>query len=250
MPDILSTGVSGLRAFQRALDVTSPTLPMRRAGVQRQRAELGTRVAEGYGNGFIGSGVNVNAITRSYDQLLTTQMRTASSSLSHLEAYASKAQKLNNLFADSGTGLSAAMQRFTNSVQGVSNDPTSTAARQVMLSEADGLKQRLQTYDRRLDEVETEINSQMASEVAEISNLAGRIAASTSRRGVEVLRPTQTICGLPRPLISDLSAPSLSPSCPRMMVTSTFLSATGNRWYWVRTPPDSSRNRISSIPPG
>ena len=35
-----------------------------------------------------------------------------------------------------------------------------------MLGEAEGLKQRLQTYDLRLDDVETEINAQMTSEAA------------------------------------------------------------------------------------
>jgi flagellar hook-associated protein 1 FlgK len=177
MPDILSTGVSGLRAFQRALDVTSHNIANATTpGYSRQSVQLGTRVAEGYGNSYIGSGVNINAVTRSYDQLLTTQMRTASSTFTHLAAYADKAQKLNNLFADSTTGLSASMQKFINSVQGVSNDPTSTAARQVMLGEAEGLKQRLQTYELRLDDVETEINAQMTSEAAAITSAATRIA--------------------------------------------------------------------------
>ena len=64
------------------------------------------------------------------------QMRGATSSFARLDTYASKARALNNLFSDSSTGMSASLQRFTNAVQGVSTEPTSTAARQVMLSEA------------------------------------------------------------------------------------------------------------------
>jgi flagellar hook-associated protein 1 FlgK len=178
MADMLSTGVSGLRAFQRALDTTSHNIANASTpGYSRQRVELATRVPETFGGGFLGSGVDVNSITRYYDQLLASQSRTASSSLSRLSAYADKAQSLSNLFADSSTGLNASLQKFLNSVQGVANSPTSTAARQVMLSEADGLKQRLQTYNSRLNELDTEINARLSGETAAISSAAQAIAS-------------------------------------------------------------------------
>ncbi|HXC59051.1 MAG TPA: flagellar hook-associated protein FlgK [Steroidobacteraceae bacterium] len=177
MANILSTGVSGLLAFQRALDVTSHNIANSSTpGFSRQGVQLGTRDAERLGSGYVGTGVNVQTISRSYDDLLATQMRSATSSSSRLDAYATKAQVLNNLFADSSTGLSASLQRFASAVQGVSNEPTSTAARQVMLSEAQGLTQRLQTYNSRLDEINTEINSRLTSETATISSIADSIA--------------------------------------------------------------------------
>jgi flagellar hook-associated protein 1 len=175
--DILSTGISGLRAFQRALDVTSHNIAnVSTPGYSRQRVELQTREPERYGSGFLGTGVDVSTITRSYDELLSTQMRGATSSSSRLDVYASKAQVLNDLFSDSSTGISASLQRFTNAVQGVSNEPTSTAARQVMLSEAQGLTQRLKTYDSRLNDMSAEINSRLRTEAATISTIADSIA--------------------------------------------------------------------------
>jgi flagellar hook-associated protein 1 FlgK len=175
--DILSTGISGLRAFQRALDVTSHNIAnVSTPGYSRQRVELQTREPERYGSGFLGTGVDVSTITRSYDELLSTQMRGATSSSSRLDVYASKAQVLNDLFSDSSTGISVSLQRFTNAVQGVSNEPTSTAARQVMLSEAQGLTQRLKTYDSRLNDMGAEINSRLRTEAATISSIADSIA--------------------------------------------------------------------------
>jgi len=175
--DILSTGISGLRAFQRALDVTSHNIAnVSTPGYSRQRVELQTREAERYGSGFLGTGVQVSTVARSYDDLLATQMRGATSSSSRLDVYASKAQVLNNLFADSSTGLSASLQRFTNAVQGVSNDPTSTAARQVLISEAQGLTQRLNTYDSRLQDVNAEINARLGGEASTVTSIASSIA--------------------------------------------------------------------------
>jgi flagellar hook-associated protein 1 FlgK len=177
MADLLSTGVSGLRAFQRALDTTSHNIANAATpGYSRQRVELATRPPETFGSGFIGNGVDVSGVTRYYDQLLATQTRTAASSLSRLDVYASKSQALSDLFGDSATGLSASLQKFVNSIQGVANSPTSTAARQVMLSEAEGLKQRLQTYDTRLGELDSEINSRLTAEAATITSDAQSIA--------------------------------------------------------------------------
>jgi flagellar hook-associated protein 1 FlgK len=175
--DILSTGISGLRAFQRALDVTSHNIAnVSTPGYSRQRVELQTREPERYGSGFVGTGVDVSTITRSYDELLSTQMRSATSSSSRLDVYASKAQVLNDLFSDSSTGLSVSLQRFTDAVQGVSNEPTSTSARQVLLSEAQGLTQRLKTYDTRLNDMSAEISSRLRTEAATISTIADSIA--------------------------------------------------------------------------
>ena len=177
MADLLSTGVSGLRAFQRALDTTSHNIANAATpGYSRQRVELATRPPETFGSGFIGNGVDVSGVTRYYDQLLATQTRTAASSLSRLDVYASKSQALSDLFGDSATGLSASLQKFVNSIQGVANSPTSTAARQVMLSEAEGLKQRLQTYDARLGDLDSEINARLTAEAATITSDAQSIA--------------------------------------------------------------------------
>lgn len=177
MADLLSIGVSGLRAFQRALDVTSHNIANATTpGYSRQSVQMGTRDPERYGSSWLGTGANVVTIARSYDELLGTQMRDALSTSSRLDIYASKAQSLNNLFADSSTGLSASIQRYMNAVQGVANEPTSTAARQVMLSEAEGLRQRLQTYDRRLGELNTEVNARLTSEVSVINSAAESIA--------------------------------------------------------------------------
>jgi flagellar hook-associated protein 1 len=177
MADMLNVAVSGLRAFQRALQTTSHNIANASTpGYSRQRVDLVTQQPQPYGGYSIGNGVLVDTISRYSSDILTSQMQRASSTLSRLDAYADKTGALNSLFADSSTGLSASLQRFVNALQGVANTPSSTAARQVLLSEAEGFVQRLQTYDRRLDDIETEISQQLAGEAAAINSIAGNIA--------------------------------------------------------------------------
>src|SRR5690606_31336535 len=98
MADLLSTGLSGLLAFQRALDTTSHNIAnVNTPGYSRQRVELGTRQAHPYGNGWIGTGVDAQTTRRLYDELLATQTRTTSSSLEHLNVFAASAERLNNM---------------------------------------------------------------------------------------------------------------------------------------------------------
>ena len=65
MADMLSTGVSGLLAFQRSLDTTSHNIAnASTAGYSRQNAELIARPADAFGNGWIGNGVDVSTVRR------------------------------------------------------------------------------------------------------------------------------------------------------------------------------------------
>jgi flagellar hook-associated protein 1 FlgK len=181
MADLLSTGLSGLLAFQRALDTTSHNIAnVNTPGYSRQRVELGTREAHPYGNGWIGTGVDAQTTRRLYDELLAMQTRTTSSSLEHLDIFAASAERLNNMFGHSTTGLTATLQNFANAFQGLADAPTSTAARQVLLSEASTLQQRLQYFDERLSDLDAEVNSRLQGEVAEINTLTEAIARLNS----------------------------------------------------------------------
>jgi flagellar hook-associated protein 1 FlgK len=177
MADLFSSGLSGLRAFQRALDTTSHNISnVSTPGYSRQRVDIGTRPAQAYGNGWVGQGANVQTIQRLYDDFLGAQARTSSSSLEQLDLYASNAERLNNMLGDSANGLTATLQNFTNALQGVANAPTSIPARQVLLSEANTLRSRLQFFDTRLNDIGNELNSRLQGEVAEINSLAQGIA--------------------------------------------------------------------------
>lgn len=177
MPDMLNVAVSGLRAFQRALETTSHNIAnVSTPGYSRQRVDLVTQQPQNFGGMSLGSGVLVDNVSRFSNDLLVSQMQRAASSFSRLDAYAQKAGAINNLFADSSTGISASLQRFTNALQGVANTPSSTAARQVLLSEAEGLVQRLKTYEQRLGDLETEVSEQLRGEASAINSIAGNIA--------------------------------------------------------------------------
>jgi flagellar hook-associated protein 1 len=177
MADMLGTGLSSLRALQRALDTTAHNIAnVSTEGYTRQRVEFATRRPQAYGSNWIGSGVDAVAVRRVYDQFLSQQARTSSGTLARLDAFAAQAERLDNLLGDSSNGLNASLQSFTDAISEVSSTPSSISARQVLLAEGNALVERLKGYDTRLREMSADVDSRLVGEAGEINVLAQGIA--------------------------------------------------------------------------
>jgi len=177
MADLLGTGLSSLRAMQRALDTTAHNIAnVSTEGYTRQRVEFATRNPQAYGSNWIGSGVDAVQVRRVYDQFLSVQARTSSGNLARLETYAAQAGRLDSLLGDSSNGLSNSLQSFTDAINEVSSTPSSISARQVLLAEGNALAERLKGYDARLREMSADIDSQLVGEAGEINVLAKNLA--------------------------------------------------------------------------
>jgi flagellar hook-associated protein 1 FlgK len=128
------------------------------------------------GNGWVGTGVDVSTVRRQYDQFLVLQSRSAGSSASGFDTYASLATRVNNLFSDSNTGLGASLQRLNSALQGVATEPSSIAARQVLLGEARSTVDRLRYFDEQLRGLEAETNERIGIEIREVNSISASIA--------------------------------------------------------------------------
>jgi flagellar hook-associated protein 1 FlgK len=177
MADMLNTSISGLLAFQRALDTTSHNITnANTVGYSRQLPEFMTRQSQPSGAGWVGNGVDVSTVKRAYDDFLASQARSSSSAYQQASTYATQAERVSNLFGSSTTGLSSSLQSFVNALHSVADTPTSIPARQTLLSQAQTLVQRLQSYDNSLRNFDQQVNATLETEATAISTLAQGIA--------------------------------------------------------------------------
>lgn len=175
--DLLLTGLSGLTAFRNVLNTTSQNIAnVATEGYSRQRVDLEARNPQLTGAGFVGSGVTTTTITRSYDTFLSSQFRTSSSAASELDAYFNFATQVDGALANQNVGLSTALQDFFNAVQAVADDPTSIPARQVLLTEGEVLENRFSTLDNLFNDLTTQLNGSLQTNVSTINNLSKSIA--------------------------------------------------------------------------
>ena len=175
--DPLQVGVSGLKVFQRTLNTIGHNISNSQTdGYSRQIVDLATNPATPTGNGFIGTGVRATNIARMFDQNATDQVRARTSTNQYFSTYYGLATQVDNLIADNSAGLSPSLQSFFDSVQKVADDPTSTPAREVMLTQANALTDRFKTMQTWFSDLQKTVNSQVQSKVSTVNQTVDSIA--------------------------------------------------------------------------
>ncbi len=178
MPDILNTSLTGMLAFQRALDVTGHNIANANTpGYSRQVVNLTARVGGGSGAGYVGGGVQVASIKRMYDAMQVEQLRGSTTGFARFETLNSLVSRMDILLADPDTGLNSGLQSYFNAVQDAANDPSSIPTRQALLGEAEGIAARFRSLDAQFDALGKEANGRIELAVDEINRLAASIAA-------------------------------------------------------------------------
>lgn len=175
--DNLGIGVSGLQAAQRALgtashNIANATTP----GYSRQRVEMQPRAPQIFGDGALGTGVVVDGINRIYDEFLTTEIQSTTSQSKFLDNAYHFTSQIDNMLADPDAGLAPALSDFFKAVNGLSNDPASTASRQVLLSASHNLSDRFGYLNNRLDSLRSAANKDMEASIRETNQIASAIA--------------------------------------------------------------------------
>lgn len=174
---ILGIATSGLMAFQRSLDTTSHNIVNANTeGYSRQSVDLATRPSQYSGAGFLGQGVDISNIKRSYNQFVSNQLRFSTSSFGDVDRYHRLASQVDAMMADSSTGMAPAIKHFFNAVNDVADDPSSIPARQVMLSEAENLTQRFTTLNEQFEQFRSQVNGDIGIMVDDINSYAASIA--------------------------------------------------------------------------
>jgi len=177
MSGLLSTSLSGLMAAQRSLETVQHNISnVNTEGYSRQRVQQSTMPALHAVYGYVGQGVQVTSITRSYDQFINKQLNSSLSAFGDADRYRQLSTRVDNIMADPSTGMVPPMNRFFNALNDVANDPTSIPSRQVLLSEAETLAQNFNALSSRFEEIRTQNNNDIGAMVNDINSLAKSIA--------------------------------------------------------------------------
>jgi flagellar hook-associated protein 1 FlgK len=167
---MFSVGLSGLNAAQNALNTTSNNISnVYTPGYNREITKLGESSAGT-------SGVQVNDIERQFNQYVAEQLNSAKTQSSALETYYNQVSQIDNLLADREAGLSPLMQNFFSSMEDLASAPSDPAARQGVLGNVETLSAQFRSFDSYLQDMQSNINSQLKDEVTQINNTTEQIA--------------------------------------------------------------------------
>lgn len=177
MADLLNIGLSGLSANKTSLAVTGHNITnVNTPGFSRQETIQATRIPQFSGAGYIGSGTTLVDVRRIYNEFLNTQVRSSTALNSDTQSYLGQINQLDSLLAGSTTGINPGLQKVFAALQTAAEDPANIPARQLALSEAEGLAKRFNTVYDRLYEQNSFINKQLSAVTDQVNQLAGSIA--------------------------------------------------------------------------
>jgi flagellar hook-associated protein 1 FlgK len=175
--DVFGISVSALQAFQNAINVTANNVANASTpGYDRETVNLNEAIPQSNGAATVGAGVVVNGISRAFSQAAANQLNTSQSSLGQLNALQSYSNQIDNLFGTTAGGLSTALQNFYSGFSNVANNPTSTASRQALIGQAQGVANSFQNASGELNALKTDVNSRISSDVTQINSIAKAIS--------------------------------------------------------------------------
>jgi len=167
-----------LQASTRNLDTISHNVAnVNTEGYSRQEVIQATRRPEYTPQGWYGSGVTTVNVIQHVDTLLLKRITDKNSDLTYHESRLSQLQRLESMANEAGdTGLGQQITAFFNAWQDVSNNPESSAVRQVLRETASNLVSRLQDLMNDLSLVKKDLSQYIADAVSEANSICRRIA--------------------------------------------------------------------------
>ncbi|WP_207266654.1 flagellar hook-associated protein FlgK [Pseudomonas sp. GW101-3H06] len=175
---LLNIGMSGLAASHASLVTTGNNISnVDTVGYSRQQTVQNSKSSIQYGNVFIGTGTTLADVRRVYNSYLDAQLQTTTSLNSDAQAYLGQATQVDKLLSDSGTGVTKSLQAFFTSLQTLAGNSNDNAARQALLTNAQGLSSRFNAISQQLTQQNTYINDQLGSMADQVNKLASTVAA-------------------------------------------------------------------------
>ncbi|HAS51111.1 MAG TPA: flagellar hook-associated protein FlgK, partial [Gammaproteobacteria bacterium] len=142
----------------------------------RQQVKQGTQIPEKYPYGYMGTGADIESITRSIDEFVMKQMRGHTSGVSQYEQLNDLTGQLSALLGDTEVGLTPDLEAFFGSMQDLADSPASIPARQVFLDQAQTLTSRTEDINRALTDLRNAVDTGITNAVTAINDLSAGIA--------------------------------------------------------------------------
>ncbi|MEZ5727628.1 MAG: flagellar hook-associated protein FlgK [Burkholderiaceae bacterium] len=190
MPGVFDIGKSALQAAYTQLQTASNNIANASTpGYSRREVVLSEAGSVYSGQGYIGMGVKVDTIRRSYDQYLAREVQSATAINAADGARQSVLEQLDRVFSDSQTSIGAAFDDLRVGLADLVNRPFDPSARAVATQRADVLAARVRdTYgqlqrlrgDTRsmLDQSAETLNSRLAA-LASVNDQIAALSASS-----------------------------------------------------------------------
>lgn len=176
---ILQIGVSGLRAHQTAISVTSHNIAnVNTEGYSRQRANLSTELPIPLKPGQIGLGVRVTQVTRLRESLLDKNLRLEIGQQSRYATASDTASALENVLGDPTVGnIGNGITEFFNAFHDLTTGPEDLSTRQVVIEKGVALSDFFRDAAGQIDRTQDSVSLDVTNSATNLNTILEQIAA-------------------------------------------------------------------------
>ena len=175
---IMTIGKQSMMNSQNALQTVSHNIANKNTeGYSRQRVELATNPAQGFGQNRMGTGAHTKSVNRVNNQFLEKQIQSESNKLGFEEGQSENLARVEEVFNEQiNTGLNRFVSDFFNAFRELANSPENTATRTLVKESAEFVTQDFKRVNRQLKDIQKDIDQQIVSNVQEINGYTEEIA--------------------------------------------------------------------------
>lgn len=215
----LHTALSGLRAGQAGLDTATHNVANAHTpGYTRQRLDLQTRNPYFSPVGPVGTGVDVQGISRVRDAFLDARVRAVSAEFASSDTNAQLLRRAESVLGEPDTGLTAPLGAIWDSFEDLAMDPAEGASRQQVISALEAFTARVRGVAGGWDQLAVDTTRRLDGTVQEVNDLLTQVADLNRRIGDVSLR-----AGTPNDLLDqrDLAIDRLAAALGATVTTGT-----------------------------
>ncbi|HEY0777724.1 MAG TPA: flagellar hook-associated protein FlgK [Gemmatirosa sp.] len=183
LSSVLGTARGALAAQQVVIDTVGNNIANAQTpGYTRQTAELTAAMPQQFAYGIVGTGVQVTNVTSARDQLLDASVRQESGGESAATERQSLLSSVEGILGEpSDTGLAATMDSFWSGWSDLAAQPTSGAAKAVVVQRGAAAATMLNQFDQRLTDLRTQTTQSLGNDLTQVNTLAKQVADLNGR---------------------------------------------------------------------
>ncbi|MBW5406987.1 flagellar hook-associated protein FlgK [Morganella morganii] len=175
--NVMNNALSGINAAQGGLSVISNNLANAGVGYyHRQSAVFGENPGTMTTNGYFGNGTYFSHVRREFDEFVNAQYNNARSRSGDYEAYMKNASGVDDLLSNSTDDLSGMLGNFFTALDEAASDSSDKSLIDVFLGKAKAMVSQFKETDRRLREMDSDVNHQIDNKINDINTYAEKIA--------------------------------------------------------------------------
>ncbi|MBU1231596.1 MAG: flagellar hook-associated protein FlgK [Proteobacteria bacterium] len=178
----LNAGKTALSVNQKSIEIIGNNISnVNTEGYSRQSAELSPYPSMNFGGFFVGQGVVVSDVSRDHDVFVTNMLQEKSIEYGLQNGQTRALSELERLFNISDENISTEINKFFDSWQELSANPSGLVERDIVIQRGELLAEKFNLTVNDLNKIKDNINDSLISKVDDVNSQISEIAELNER---------------------------------------------------------------------